>query len=163
MIYSEEMRWSKMSEKLAAWNVQEADFPSAGTISDQLKFLLNYAVLVPSGPNTQLWKFSIKENEISLIADFSRSLPAVDPTDRTLYISHGCLLTNLLMAAEHFGFEYDIKCLPDGLLGDRTAAIRFSRKAANPKFPDLFHEITKRIQIERALKRDPSEMKRSRK
>src|SRR5512137_1296781 len=103
----------KMSEKLAAWNVKEADFPSAGTISDQLKFLLNYAVLAPSGPNTQPWKFKIKENEISLIADFGRSLPVVDPTDRTLYISHGCLLTNLFIAAERFGFVYDVTCLPD--------------------------------------------------
>jgi len=133
-----------VSDKLAAWNVQEADFPFTGDSYDQMKALLTYAVLAPSGPNTQPWKFSIKDNEISLIADFSRSLPSVDPTDRTLYISHGCLLTNLLMAAEHFGFEYDVKCLPDGISGDRTAAVQLSKKVANPKFPDLFHEITRR-------------------
>jgi len=109
-----------------------------------MKALLRYAVLAPSGPNTQPWKFSIKNNEISLIADFSRSLPSVDPTDRTLYISHGCLLANLLIAAEHFGFEYDVKCLPDGISGNRTATIQLSKKAANPRFPDLFREITKR-------------------
>ena len=80
----------------------------------------------------------------TLIADLSRSLPSVDPTDRTLYISHGCLLTNLLIASEHFGFEYDVKCLPDGLSGDRTAAVQLSQKASSPRFPDLFHEITKR-------------------
>ena len=133
-----------MSDKLAAWNVQEADFPSAGDSFNQMKALLRYAVLAPSGPNTQPWKFSIGDNEVSLIADFNRSLPSVDPTDRTLYISHGCLLSNLLIASEHFGFGYDVKCLPDGLSGDRTAAILFSKKAASPRFPDLFHEITKR-------------------
>jgi hypothetical protein len=133
-----------VSDKLAAWNVQEADFPFMSDSYNQMKALLRYAVLAPSGPNTQPWKFSIKHNEISLIADFSRSLPSVDPTDRTLYISHGCLLTNLLIAAEHFGFEYDVKCLPDGIYGDRTAAIQLSKKAANPRFPDLFREITKR-------------------
>lgn len=133
-----------MSDKLAAWNVQEADFPFTGDSYNQMKALLRYAVLAPSGPNTQPWKFSIKNNEISLIADFSRSLPSVDPTDRTLYISHGCLLANLLIAAEHFGFEYDVKCLPDGISGNRTAAIQLSKKAANPRFPDLFREITKR-------------------
>lgn len=133
-----------MSDKLAAWDVQEADFPLNGSISDQLKFLLNYAVLAPSGPNTQPWKFSIKYNEISLIADFSRALPSLDPSNRTLYLSHGCVLANLLIAAEHFGFEYNIKCLPDGISGDRTAAIQLSKNAASPKFPDLFKEITKR-------------------
>src|SRR5512137_855382 len=134
----------KMSEKLAAWNVQEADFPSAGTISDQLKFLLNYAVLAPSGPNTQPWKFSIKDNEIFMIADFSRALPSLDPSDRTLYISHGCVLTNLLLAAEHFGFAYDVLCLPDGISGDKTATVKLSKKASSPRFPDLFGEIIRR-------------------
>ena len=133
-----------MSDKLAAWEVQEADFPIAGTTSDQLKFILNYAVLAPSGPNTQPWKLALKENEVSLIANFSRSLPSVDPTDRTLFISHGCLLANILLAAEHFGFGYDVKCFPDGLSGDRTAVVKFSKKAAESRFPDLFQEITKR-------------------
>jgi hypothetical protein len=139
-----ERRWSKVSDKLAAWNVREADFPFEGDSFDQMKALLRYAVLAPSGPNTQPWKFSIGDNEVSLIADFSRSLPSVDPTDRTLFISHGCLLTNLLVAAEHFGFGYDVKCLPDGFSGDRTAAVQFFKEAASPRFPDLFHEITKR-------------------
>jgi hypothetical protein len=133
-----------MSDKLAAWNLREADFPTSGNLSDQLKFLLKYAVLAPSGPNTQPWKFSINENQVSLIADFTRSLPRVDPTDRTLYMSHGCLLTNLLVAAEHFGLGYDLKCLPEGLSGDRTAAVQFSKEAGEQKFPDLFREITKR-------------------
>jgi hypothetical protein len=133
-----------VSDKLAAWNVQEADFPLTGNSFDQMKSLLRYAVLAPSGPNTQPWKFSIGDNEVSLIADFSRSLPSVDPTDRTLYISHGCLLTNLLIAAEHFGFGYNVKCLPDGFSGDRTAVVQFFKDAASPRFPDLFHEITKR-------------------
>jgi hypothetical protein len=133
-----------MSDKLAAWNVREADFPTSGSLSDQLKFLLRYAILAPSGPNTQPWKFSINDDQVSLIADFTRSLPSVDPTDRTLYISHGCLLTNLLVAAEHFGFGYNLKCLPEGLSGDRTAAVQFSKEPAERKFPDLFREITKR-------------------
>ncbi len=133
-----------MSDKLAAWDVREEDFPVSGDFFDQMKGLLRYAVLAPSGPNTQPWKFSVKENEISIIADFGRALSSVDPTDRTLYLSHGCLLANLLIAAEHFGFGYDISCLPDGLSGARTAAIRFSKKAADPRFSDLFRQITRR-------------------
>ncbi len=133
-----------MNDKLAAWNVREADFPTTGTLFDQIKFILRYAVLAPSGPNTQPWKLSINGNEVSLIADFSRSLPSLDPTHRTLYLSHGCLLTNTLMAAEHFGFGYDLNCLPDGISGERTALIKFNEKSATHKFPDLLQEIIKR-------------------
>ncbi|MCJ7445662.1 MAG: hypothetical protein MUO26_14270 [Methanotrichaceae archaeon] len=133
-----------MSDKLAAWNVKEIDFPSGGSLFEQLKFLLRYAVLAPSGPNTQPWKFSIKDDEISVIVDFTRSLPSVDTNDRTLYISHGCVLANLLIAAEHFGFSYDVKNFPDGLSGARTAAIGFSKPGSKPQFPNLFPEITKR-------------------
>jgi hypothetical protein len=112
-----------------------------------LKFLLRYGVLAPSGPNTQPWKLSIKGNEVSLIADFARSLPNVDPNDRTLYISHGCLLANILLGVAHFGFGYDVKCLPDGQSGDRTAVVQFSDNSGNVvenRFPDLFGEITRR-------------------
>jgi nitroreductase len=137
-------RWYRVSDKLAAWDVQETDFPSTGTLFDQLEFLLRYAVLAPSGPNTQPWRLSIKDNEVSLIADFARSLPSLDPTNRTLYLSHGCLLANTLIAAEHFGFGYDLKCLPDGLSGERTVAIQFSENGNEHRFPDLFQEITKR-------------------
>ncbi len=138
------MGWFKVSGKLAAWDVQESDFPTKGTLFDQLKFLLRYGVLAPSGPNTQPWKLSVKGNEVSLIADLARSLPNVDPNNRTLYISHGCLLANILLGAEHFGFGYDVNCLPDGISGDRTAVVQFSDRATEPRFPDLFQEITKR-------------------
>ncbi|MDD4651382.1 MAG: hypothetical protein PHQ34_04040, partial [Methanothrix sp.] len=146
-----------MNDKLAEWNVYEADYPTSGTLYDQLKFLLNYAVLAPSGPNTQPWEFAIKDDEISLFADFSRSLPSLDPSHRTLYLSHGCVLTNLLLAAEHFGFDYDAKCLPDGVSGERTASVRFSKNAAPPRFPDLFSEIIRRHTNRKSFEQRPIE------
>lgn len=146
-----------MNDRLAEWNVCETDYPMSGTLYEQLKFLLNYAVLAPSGPNTQPWKFSIKDDEISLVADLHRSLPALDPSHRTLYLSHGCVLTNLLLAAEHFGFDHDAKCLPDGVSGERTASIRFSKKTAPHRFPDLFSEITRRHTNRKSFEQRPIE------
>jgi nitroreductase len=35
------------------------DFPIAGTPAEQLRFLLHYAVLAPSGHNSQPWLFKI--------------------------------------------------------------------------------------------------------
>lgn len=146
-----------MNERLAEWNVHEADFPMSGTVYEQLKFLLNYAILAPSGPNTQPWKFSIKGDEVSLVADLHRSLPALDPSHRTLYLSHGCVLTNLLVAAEHFCFDYDARCLPDGISGEPTASVRFFKKAAPRRFPDLFSEITRRHTNRKSYEQRPIE------
>ena len=133
-----------MTDRLAAWNVREEDFPVNGNQYDQIKGLLRYAVLAPSGPNTQPWKLSITGDEVSLIADFERALPNVDPSNRTLYLSHGCLLANILLAAEHFGFGYEVSYLPDGPSGERTAAIKLAKPADSKKLPDLFDQITRR-------------------
>ncbi|MEM9163218.1 MAG: hypothetical protein AAGC54_09135 [Cyanobacteria bacterium P01_F01_bin.4] len=79
-----------------------------------LTTLVHFATLAPSGHNTQPWKFAIGENTIRLYPDFARRLPVVDPDDHALYISLGCALENLLIAARHYGLEADVSLFPDG-------------------------------------------------
>src|ERR687891_523520 len=68
---------------LEAWNVRENDFPKDGSLSEKMNFLLRYAILAPSGHNTQPWLFKIVgNNTIEIYADRSRALPLVDPDDR---------------------------------------------------------------------------------
>ncbi len=97
-----------------AWAVREEDFPRSGSMVDQLGFLLRYAVLAPSAHNTQPWTFRIEGNHIALYPDFSRALSVSDPTHRELYLSLGCALANLLVAADHFGFRTVIEEFPPG-------------------------------------------------
>lgn len=54
-----------MKDNYKAWEVREIDFPSSGTIEEQIRFLLNYGVLAPSIHNTQPWIFEIKNNELT--------------------------------------------------------------------------------------------------
>ena len=56
------------------WTVLEADFPVAGTPTEQLQFLLSYAVLAPSEYNTQPWLFKVTNRTIEQYADQSRRL-----------------------------------------------------------------------------------------
>ena len=58
--------------------------------SDQMIELVRYATLAANGHNTQPWKFSIKDDGIEILPDYSRRLPIVDPNDRQLWISLGC-------------------------------------------------------------------------
>ncbi len=70
----------------------------------QMRELVRYATLAASGHNTQPWRFAIKANMIEIHPDLSRHLPAVDPSDRELWISLGCALENLLVAARADGY-----------------------------------------------------------
>ncbi|MEO1401593.1 MAG: hypothetical protein AAFV72_10155 [Cyanobacteria bacterium J06635_1] len=83
-----------------------------------LSTLVHFATLAPSGHNTQPWKFAIGENTIRLYPDFARRLPVVDPDNHALYISLGCALENLLIAARHYGLEATVSLFPDGADSD---------------------------------------------
>lgn len=67
--------------------------------------IVRYAAMAPSGHNTQPWKFRIAAGSITLVPDFIRALPVVDPDHRELYISLGCAVENLAIAAGHFGYQ----------------------------------------------------------
>lgn len=87
----------------------EEGCPSAATDAEIIRLLVKYAVLAPSGHNTQPWLFRIGERSLELIADRSRALPVVDPHDRALTISCGAALEHLLVAARRFGRDLAIE------------------------------------------------------
>lgn len=74
----------------------------------QRQGLVHYATLAANGHNTQPWKFSLKENAIEIHPDISRQLAAVDPDHRELWISLGCALENLTVAARAAGFAPEV-------------------------------------------------------
>lgn len=83
-------------------------FESDGTMSAQMHELVRYATLAANGHNTQPWKFAIKENAIEIHPDFTRHLAVVDPNNRELWISLGCALENLLIAARAAGYAPEV-------------------------------------------------------
>jgi hypothetical protein len=91
------------------WKVSEGEFPKSGDAEEKLLFLLTYAVLAPSGHNTQPWRFRVRANEVELYADRTRGLPVVDPEDRTLIISCGAALFYLRVAIRHFGYADEVE------------------------------------------------------
>jgi nitroreductase len=98
-------------------------FPEAGSIEQQIRFLLDYAVLAPSSHNTEPWKFAVRGNAIEVRADLERWLQVADPQRRELYISLGCALENLLVAAERFGFGHEIVFHADAERHQRAATV----------------------------------------
>ncbi len=70
-----------------------------------LRELVRYATLAPSSHNTQCWKFHVEADSISVLPDFSRRCPAVDPDDHHLFVSIGCAAENLVHAASANGLH----------------------------------------------------------
>jgi nitroreductase len=91
-----------------AWNIKESDFPINSSSEEKLAFLVNYAILAPSSHNSQPWKFNVTKDEILVYADKSRWLQVADADKRELYISVGCALENLIVAADHFGYNCSV-------------------------------------------------------
>ena len=108
------------------WNLSEQGFPGTSPIELQLQFLLRYAILAPSVRNTQPWSFRVEGNVVHLRAARQRELPVADPDQRELYISLGCALENLLVAAEHFGFRHEVVYFPDPEDDGLAATITFT-------------------------------------
>jgi len=131
---------------LEPWQISEDDFPAGGTRGEQLRFLLQYAILAPSSHNSQPWRFSVSDSHIDVFMDTDRWLTVADADRRELRLSIGCALENLLIAAEHFGLKHDTAYFPESGAEDLAATVRFdsdgSPSAARP--PVLFEMIAAR-------------------
>lgn len=72
--------------------------------------LVRYATLAPSSHNTQCWKFLLDSHSdtITILPDWSRRCPAVDPDDHHLFVSLGCATESLVQAALAHGFSTQV-------------------------------------------------------
>jgi nitroreductase len=128
------------------WHLDEAAFPADKPLSDKLAFLLNYAQLAPSSHNSQPWQFSVQDSEIHLYPDLDYWLKVADPEQRELYISLGCALENLLIAAEHFRLGYQVSFFSDRDATQHFASVTFAedRPISNVRDAALFKAIQQR-------------------
>lgn len=127
------------------WLIDEAEFYEIEDARAQKEFLLRYAVLAPSGHNTQPWTFRITNDGVEVFADYARRLPVGDPDNRELLISVGAAITNLRVAAAHFGFESTVLYATDQN-EERPVALVTLRETCNPdeSLRHLFGAVTRR-------------------
>jgi hypothetical protein len=127
------------------WDLHENDFPATGSLGEQLRFLVRYAVLAPSFRNLQPWRFEVDGRLVALYVDLGRRQRAADLRQRDLYASLGCALENLLVAAAHFGLRYEVDYFPLLEEDELVAQARFSPPAgAAPLGEPLLQAITRR-------------------
>jgi hypothetical protein len=106
-----------------AWNIEPSDFPSSGSARKVLAFLVRYAVLAPSGHNTQPWRFVLADSHVDVVADRSRALRMVDPHDRELTMSCAAAAETMLAALRAFGLSGELIPLPAPAAPDVVARV----------------------------------------
>ena len=109
---------------------------------DELKFFIEHAIKAPSGHNTQPWKLELMENGITVHPDFTRALPVVDSDNHALYISLGCALENMIIAAHHKGYQCTVQ-YPTNARSGINIQIR-KEEQVNIQTDDLFDFIITR-------------------
>ena len=129
----------------SSWQILEDDFPSNGSSSQQLKFLLNYATLALTSHNTQPWTFKIVDEAVELYLNKPRILPVNDLNCRELTISCGAALFHLCLAIRHFGYKDVVEILPEPLKPNLLARICMgSKRIARVEENFLFRAISKK-------------------
>ena len=100
--------------------------------------IASYASKAPSGHNTQPWKFHITDSTITVLPNLDVALPVVDKNNRELFISLGCAVENLCIAASYFGYTtHIIECNIEAII------LEFTKNDLTIE-DSLFHQIEKR-------------------
>jgi hypothetical protein len=129
----------------AAQKAVPTDFDENVSLDGKLKHFLQYAILAPSSHNTQPWLFKlVGDDTIEVYADQSRWLKLADADKRELFISVGCALENLLIAAEHYGYAALVDYFPKATNEDFVAAVHFHKRVEREMSSELFAAITAR-------------------
>lgn len=100
--------------------------------------IASYASKAPSGHSTQPWKFHITDDTITIVSNLEVALPIVDGNNRELFISLGCAVENLCIAASYFGYTTHI------IEYNKEAIILELTKNDLRIEEPLFHQIEKR-------------------
>jgi nitroreductase len=113
---------------------------------DDLRSLVQLAILAPSTHNTQPWQFRIVDDDtLEVWIDARRSLPRIDPAGRQRWMSCAAALFHLRLGVRRYGRLDEVDYLPDPARPDLVAILRRGR-AVRPAQRDLelFEAIPRR-------------------
>jgi hypothetical protein len=108
------------------WQPLNGDLP---TVEAKHMELVRLACLAANSHNTQPWKFRLDASALTVIPDFTRATPVVDPDSHHLYASLGCAIENIVQAAPMLGLSPSVH-LPSNLQDGIT--IQLDNAAARP-------------------------------
>lgn len=103
----------------------------------EIEDLIRYATLAANSHNTQPWRFIASADAIDILPDLTRATSAVDPDNHHLFISLGCAMENLVVAATASGRPGTVSVREDG-------SQRYAFSRATPRPDALLQAIAQR-------------------
>lgn len=120
-------------DNYAAWDLDPDGYDPVSSDADKLRFLAQFAVLAPSGHNTQPWRFAFTEHHATISQDTHRTLGYSGPMAAEPHASLGACAETLHLAARGFGRDTVIDYEPDGV---PTATVTLGQQVtADPSLP----------------------------
>ena len=107
-----------------------------------LEEVVHAAILAANAHNSQPWLFSLDDSSIDLFADVTRNIGTIDPYSREMYVSLGCALENMKIAAKAEGYSPQITYFPNQK--DQKHIARIELSPAKTDSQDLYDLIKRR-------------------
>lgn len=122
----------------------------------QIRFLLRFAILAPSGHNMQPWRYHIDKDREMLVVklDQTRLLPVSDPTDRISYLAVGGTTQTFVRAAQAYGLATTVTVVPDGKHAEVHISIDGPFPEEQKDSVDWIDAILRRISNRTTFKKD---------
>lgn len=131
-----------MKANYAAWHIDANQFSRSWSNTDKLAFFARYAILAPSGHNTQPWQLQTRKDSIEVMLNQAHYLSidgsgllSIEP-----YVSIGTFLEVFSLAAQGFGYDIAIELFPNKKL---IARVSIEKEIASQ--PELLTAIVTRV------------------
>ena len=117
-------------------------------LDKEVKALVEYAIMAPSGGNVQPWKWLYKNNKLMLFNDVHRSSSILNHNNAASLLSFGAASENLIIKAHKMGYEVELDKFPLGVGNQLISTFCFTKNKMGTSQEhtndDLYDEIPKR-------------------
>jgi hypothetical protein len=118
-----------------------------------LRRIVEFGILAPSGGNIQPWRFTLRRGDILCDLDPERSRMLLDYGQNASLMAIGAAVENMTIAARAMGLSPSVEALHDAAKPDRVCRLSFQPAAA--EVSPLFEEIPRRATNRRLGRRVP--------
>jgi hypothetical protein len=111
-----------------------------------IKKILEAGSQAPSGSNSQPWRFEVSDNVVAIHMIPEKDHRILNFKNRGTILANGCLIENISIAAEKFGYRTDVKPFPEGAGSNVVASLAFAQGASSysPLYEAIFKRTTNR-------------------